>query len=218
MPKSERLRCPAPPPTQCQATARLPAQCAAAGGHGWGVRRRSRRVRRLMTARLPPTRRAPRPVSAAGAPNFLPSHRPFLAHLSCCAFPRGARRANGRGSRVRRGWGWWRGMWRASGGAPSARLRASAAGAVSLAETPWKSLSAKFGGITIGSILKCGFSPPRPPNSAQAWWAGGDKACLCLALPRRFPTSAKSVDKPLFYTYHFSPTFCILRTRRPGPC
>ena len=55
-----------------------------------------------MTASLPPTRRAPRPVSAAGAPNFLPSHRPLLAHLSCCAFPRGARRANGRGSRVRR--------------------------------------------------------------------------------------------------------------------
>jgi len=26
---------------------------------------------------------------------------------------------------------------------------------------------AKFGGITIGSIPKCGFSPPRPPNSAR---------------------------------------------------
>ena len=65
-------------------------------------------------------------------------------------------------------------------------------------------------------FFKRGFSPPRPPNSAQAWWAGGDKARL--ALPRRFPTSAKSVDKPLFYTYHFPPTFFLLsRSTHSGP-
>ena len=157
-----------------------------------------------MTASLP-SRRAYSCLQQEPPPNFLLSRCPLDCPLSRCAFPRGARRANGRGSRVRRGWGWWRGMWRASGGAPSARLRASAAGAVSLAAPPWKSLSAKFGGITIGSFLNCGFSPPRPPNSAQPWWAGGDKARL--ALPRRFPTSAKSVDKPLFLFYQFPPHF-----------
>ena len=38
-----------------------------------------------------------------------------------------------------------------------------------------------------------------------------------LALPRRFPTSAKSVDKPQFSYYKFSPIFFTFRSRRPEP-
>ena len=67
----------------------------------------------------------------------------------------------------------------------------------SVAQTPWKRTEREV----------CGFSPPRPPNSAQARWEGGDKAHL--GLPRRFPTSAKSVDKPLFLYYKFSPLFSL---------
>jgi len=38
-----------------------------------------------------------------------------------------------------------------------------------------------------------------------------------LALPRRFSTSAKSVDKPLFSYYKFPPIFFTFRSRRSEP-
>ena len=178
------------------------------------VRRWSRRVRRLVTTPHSPCAQ----TRVCSRSPQLPALPP-LAHcpLSCCASPpRGPACERARLSRGEGG---------ASGGTCGgraaghlfARLRAAPVPAVSGRETPWKDkLSAKVWGDNNRTFSQCGFSTPHPPNSAHAWWAGGDKARL--ALPRRFSTSAKSVDKPLLKPYHFPPTFCILRTRRPGPC
>eukprot|EP00964_Phaeocystis_antarctica_P162560 scaffold137054_cov118-Phaeocystis_antarctica.AAC.1 len=178
------------------------------GGGALVVRRRSRRVRRLVTTPHSPCAQ----TRVCSRSPQLPALPP-LAHcpLSCCASPpRGPACERARLSRAEGG---------ASGGTRACEWRGtfctveSGTRASGLCQTPWKDNSArKFGGITIGRFL----TTPHPPNSAHAWWAGGDKARL--ALPRRFSTSAKSVDKPLLKPYHFPPTFCILRTRRPGPC
>ena len=82
-----------------------------------------------------------------------------------------------------------------------------------------ESLSAKFGGITIGSIINVRSRPPRPPNSAQAWWAGGDKAAW---LSRGgFRPLQKVSTNPYFIHTTFPPLFFYspeARIRGQGPC
>ena len=114
------------------------------------------------------------------------------------------------------GRGWWRGMWRASGGAPSARLRRHPCEGGLWPRRRGRELSAKFGGITVGSFQNVVSRPRARRTRPKRGGRGGDKAHL--ALPRRFPTSAKSVDKPLFLYYKFSPIFFTFRSRRSEPC